>query len=74
VHPTNTGYALIANQYITALNSTANTNITEVNVSTIAAADPLFGLNVTPGEAVGIPLIAARRTDALIKACKEGCR
>ena len=67
VHPTNTGYALIANQYIAALNSSAKTNITQVNVSAVAAADPLFGLNVTPGEAVGIPLIAARRTDALIK-------
>jgi len=67
VHPTNTGYALIANQYIAALNSSVKTNISEVNVSAIAAADPLFGLNVTPGEAVGIPLVAARRTDALIK-------
>jgi phospholipase/lecithinase/hemolysin len=74
VHPTNTGCALIANQYIAALNSSANTNITQVNVSTVAAADPLFGLNVTPGEAVGIPLVAARRTDALIKGCKDGCR
>jgi len=74
VHPTNTGYALLANQYIAALNSSAKTDITEVNVSAVAAADPLFGLNVTPGEAVGIPLIAARRTDALIKGCKEGCR
>ena len=73
VHPTNTGYALLANQYIAALNSSANTNITEVNVSAVAAADPLFGLNVTPGEAVGIPLNAARRADALIKGCKEGC-
>jgi lysophospholipase L1-like esterase len=67
VHPTNTGYALIANQYIGALNSSVKTNISEVNVSAVAAADPLFGLNVTPGEAVGIPLVAARRTDALIK-------
>ena len=74
VHPTNTGYALIANQFIEALNSSAKTNIAEVNVSAIAAADPLFGLNVTPGEGVGIPLVAARRTDALIKGCKEGCR
>jgi lysophospholipase L1-like esterase len=73
VHPTNTGYALLANQYIAALNSSAKTNIAEVNVSAVAAADPLFGLNVTPGEAVGIPLIAARRTDALIKGCKKGC-
>jgi GDSL-like Lipase/Acylhydrolase len=67
VHPSNTGYALIANQYIDALNSSVKTNITQVNVSAVAAADPLFGLNVTPGEAVGIPLVAARRTDALIK-------
>lgn len=73
VHPTNTGYALIANQYIDALNSSVKTNIAEVNVSAVAAADPLFGLNVAPGEAVGIPLVAARRTDALIKGCKEGC-
>ena len=73
VHPTNTGYALVANQYIDTLNSTAKTNIAEVNVSAVAAADPLFGLNVTPGEAVGIPLVAARRTDALIKGCRTGC-
>ncbi len=73
VHPTNTGYALIANQFIAALNSSAKTNIVQVNVSAVAAADPLFGLNVTPGEAVGIPLSAARRTDALIKGCKGGC-
>jgi len=73
VHPTNTGYALIANQYIAALNSSMKTNIAEVNVSAVAAADPLFGLKVTPGEVVGIPLIAARRTDALIKGCKQGC-
>jgi lysophospholipase L1-like esterase len=72
-HPTNTGYALIANQFIAALNSSAKTSIAEVNVSAVAASDPLFGLNVTPAEAVGIPLVAARRTDALIKGCKEGC-
>ncbi len=74
VHPTNTGYALLANQFIGALNSSAKTNIPVVNISAVAAADPLFGLNVSPGEAVGIPLIAARRTDALIKGCKQGCR
>ncbi len=49
VHPTNTGYALIANQFIDALNSSAKTNITEVNISAVATADPLFGLNVTSG-------------------------
>ena len=74
VHPTNTGYALIANQIIDALNSSTKTTIAEVNISAVAAADPLFGLNVSPGEAVGIPLIAARRIDALIRGCKQGCR
>ncbi len=62
-----------ASMYWFAMNSSAKTNIAEVNISAVAAADPLFGLNVTPGEAVGIPLNAARRTDALIKGCKEGC-
>jgi hypothetical protein len=74
VHPSNTGYALLANQFIDALNSSTKTSIAEVNISAVAAADPLFGLNVSPGEAVGIPLIAARRTDALIKGCKPGCQ
>jgi hypothetical protein len=72
-HPTNTGYALIANQFINALNASAKTNIAEVNVSAVAAADPLFGPSIKPAGAVGIPLVAARRTDALIKGCKEGC-
>lgn len=73
-HPTNTAYALIANQYIDALNANAKTNIAEVNVSAVAAADPLFGPNIKPaGASVSIPLNAARRTDALITGCKKGC-
>ena len=73
-HPTNTAYALIANQYIDALNLSAKTNIRAVDVSTIAAADPLFGPNIKPaGVSVSIPLNAARRTDALITGCKKGC-
>lgn len=73
-HPTNTGYALIANQYIDALNTSAKTNIAEVNVSAIAATDPLFGPNIKPaGVSVSIPVNAARRTDALITGCKKGC-
>jgi GDSL-like lipase/acylhydrolase family protein len=74
VHPTNTGYALIANQYIAALNSSAKTKITEVNVSAVAAADPLFGPNIKPaGASVSIPLNAAHRMDTLIKGCNESC-
>jgi hypothetical protein len=60
LHPTNIGCALIANQYIAAVNSNAKPNITPVNVSAVAAVDP----NIKPaGESVPIPLNAARRID-----------
>lgn len=72
-HPTNTGYALIANQYIGALNAAAKTQIPEVNVSAIAAADPLFGPSIKPtGSSLSIPLNAALQTDALIRARNRG--
>ena len=45
VHPTNTGYAVIANEFIKALNSQAAAGIPPVNVRDIQRADPL----VLPG-------------------------
>src|SRR5579863_3262617 len=67
IHPTNTGYALIANQYIAAINAAMKTSITPVDVSTVASSDPLFGPNIKPvGSAVRIPLAAARQTDKVI--------
>lgn len=45
VHPTNTGYAVIANEFIKALNSQAAAGIPPVNVRKVQAADPL----VLPG-------------------------
>jgi lysophospholipase L1-like esterase len=73
-HPTNTGYALIANQYIDALNKSRKTNINEVDVSAVASADPLFGPNIKPSTAsFSIPLNAARRIDTLVEGCKDGC-
>lgn len=73
-HPTNTAYALIANQYIDAMNASLKTNIAEVDVSAVAALDPLFGPSIKPaGKAVAIPLNAARRTDALMRGCTKGC-
>jgi phospholipase/lecithinase/hemolysin len=41
VHPTNTGYAVIANQFINTMNSQLHTNIPPVNVDAVAAQDPL---------------------------------
>ncbi len=42
IHPTNTGYALFANQFIQALNAQLGTEIPAVDVQTIAARDPYF--------------------------------
>jgi len=67
IHPTNTGYALIANQYIAAINAGMNANIAPVDVSSVASADPLFPPNIKPtGSAVRIPLAAARKADEVI--------
>jgi phospholipase/lecithinase/hemolysin len=41
IHPTNTGYAVIANQFINTMNSQLHTNIPPVNVDAVAAQDPL---------------------------------
>ena len=74
MHPTNTGYALIANQFITAINTSLKMNLAQVNVSAVAAADPLFGPNIKPtGSIAMIPLSAARTTDAIVNGCRGGC-
>jgi hypothetical protein len=41
LHPTNTGYALMANQFIRTINTAFKTNIPPADVSNIAAHDPL---------------------------------
>jgi phospholipase/lecithinase/hemolysin len=67
IHPTNTGYALIANQYIGAINAALKTSIQQVDVGTVAASDPYFGPNIKPiASAVRIPLAAAKRADQVI--------
>ncbi len=43
LHPTSTGYALIANEYISALNAAGlGVSIATIDVSAVAAQDPLF--------------------------------
>ena len=41
IHPTNTGYAIIANRFIDAMNSRWDTHVKKINVDNIAARDPL---------------------------------
>lgn len=67
-HPTNTGYALVANQFIDTMNASLKTTIPDANVSAIAMTDPYFGSNIKPvGSNMSIPLNAARRADAFMK-------
>lgn len=68
IHPTNTGYALIANQYIATINAALKTNIPPVDVTAVASSDPLFPPNIkVTGSAVHISLEAARRADTVIR-------
>lgn len=72
VHPTNTGYALIANQYIAAINTALKTNIQTVDVTSVAASDPYFGPNIKPiGSAIHIPVAAAQRSDKVLDSRKK---
>lgn len=67
IHPTNTGYALIANAYIDTVNAARKTSVPDVDLSAIAAADPLFGPNIRPARAfLRIPTDAARQADRLL--------
>lgn len=57
VHPTNTGYAIVANEFIKALNRNFDAEISPVALAPIAATDPL----ILPG--VGHPPSALGRVD-----------
>ena len=46
IHPTNTGYAILANYVISNINSRLGTNIPLVSVDTVASKDPLVFPNV----------------------------
>ncbi len=48
IHPTNTGYALLANQFLAAVNTKFSLSTAAVNVGTIASADPYFPPNIKP--------------------------
>ncbi len=42
IHPTNTGYAVIANFFIDSMNASFKSSIPDANLAAIAAVDPLF--------------------------------
>ncbi len=68
VHPTNTGYALLANIFIDRMNAALGTKIAHVNVDAIAAADPLFPPNLPKSAQLRrIPLSAAGSLEWMMK-------
>jgi len=68
VHPTNTGYALLANIFIDRMNTALSTKIPDVNVSAIATTDPLFPPNLPKAaRKVHIPGAAAQSLDWMMK-------
>ena len=46
IHPTETGYAIIANAFIASMNARLGTAIAQVDLGNVASQDPLFGPNV----------------------------
>jgi lysophospholipase L1-like esterase len=68
IHPTNTGYAVVANAFIDTMNSKIGTKIPDANLSAVAAADPLWPPNLA-GHAVrgaAIPAGAAKAVEDLL--------
>ncbi|MGD0404497.1 MAG: SGNH/GDSL hydrolase family protein [Candidatus Acidiferrales bacterium] len=62
IHPTNTAYAVIANQFITALNQQRGTNIPLVDINLVASTDPLIFSELAPATSIGkhvTPAVAA---------------
>jgi lysophospholipase L1-like esterase len=46
IHPSNTGYAIVANTFIDAMNAAFKSSIADVNLAAVAAADPLWPPNL----------------------------
>ena len=53
VHPTNTGYAIIANEFIKTMNRSLRTNIPYVSVALVSQTDPLIFPESDPGKHAG---------------------
>ena len=68
IHPTNTGYAVVANTFIDTMNSSIKTTIPDASLSAVAAADPLWPPNLAHsvgGHALMMPSSAGKSVDVL---------
>jgi lysophospholipase L1-like esterase len=70
IHPTNTGYAVVANTFIDTMNASIGTKIPDVDLGPITAADPLWPPNLAL-QAIGttpmsMPVSMGRKTDDIM--------
>lgn len=74
VHPTNTGYAVLANQFIRALDRKFDTEIPPLNVKKVAASDPLVFPGIEPPDSLGrhVDPDTGRAMQALFAAHRAG--
>jgi lysophospholipase L1-like esterase len=70
IHPTNTGYAVVANKFIDTMNAAINTKIPDVALGPVAAADPFWPPNLVPhavsAHALTMPANAGKSIDDLM--------
>jgi len=70
IHPTNTGYAVVANKFIDTMNAAISTKIPDVALSAVAAADPLWPPNLVPhavsAHSLTMPANAGKSIDDLM--------
>jgi lysophospholipase L1-like esterase len=70
IHPTNTAYAVVANTFIDTMNANNGTKIPDIDLASVAAADPLWPPNI-PVFAVApapmsMPTTLGRKTDDIM--------
>ena len=71
IHPSNTGYAIVANKFIDTMNTSISTKIADVQLGPVATADPLWPPNLVPHVAgattMTMPTVTGRvATDVLM--------
>jgi hypothetical protein len=75
IHPTNTGYAVVANKYIDTMNAAFKTTIPDVSLSAVAAADPFWPPNLVShavsAHVQSIPANAGKSIDDLMLGRKQ---
>jgi lysophospholipase L1-like esterase len=70
IHPTNTGYAVVANKFIDTMNTAISTKIPDVALGPVATVDPFWPPNLVPhavaAHALTMPVNAGKSIDDLM--------